>query len=315
MRLAQGDRLPRDLPQLALQGLQAIPGDGVAAGRLVAAGQAQLVAVVDARRAGQRHLAQRRQPERTGVFPGHGQEARRVVAAQQIKLGLHDLPVVERDRFLDLAGEAFRVQRHDLIRPVMQAAERLPPEVADGRAGEQVVHHRVELVAGQPAPGREPDLADDVRLRVGGLDPSPELPPELVVVDLLRHVQPPAVRAEAHPVLRHTPDKLAHGGRPGVELGQGGQVPPGRVIGLADAVGFDREVVEGEPVQVGGMLPALQGHVELEEAATGVVEHAVNHDADAARVGGVQQGAERLIPAQQRIDMTVIMGVVAVVGG
>ena len=54
-----------------------------------------------------------------------------------------------------------------------------------------------------------PHLGHDVGLGVGGLDAPSELPPELVVVDLGRDVQAPAVGPEPDPVLGHPHQVLA----------------------------------------------------------------------------------------------------------
>ena len=71
-----------------------------------------------------------------------------------------------------------------------------------------------------------PDLAHDVRLGISALHTAAELAPELVVVDLLRHIQPPTIAAKIDPVLGHIPDEFTHGGRMRVEFGQCRQIPP-----------------------------------------------------------------------------------------
>ncbi len=53
--------------------------------------------------------------------------------------------------------------------------------------------------------------------------------------------------------------------------------------------------------------------VEREEAATGVVEDAIEHDAHPASVCRVEQLAQRVIATEQRIDLEVVVRVVAVV--
>ena len=55
--------------------------------------------------------------------------------------------------------------------------------------------------------------------------------------------------------------------------------------------------------------------MERPEAASGVVEHAVEDDPDPAVVGGVEQLAQRRVAAEQRVDREVVVRVVAVVRG
>ena len=54
--------------------------------------------------------------------------------------------------------------------------------------------------------------------------------------------------------------------------------------------------------------------MEGPEAAAGMVEDAVQHDVHIAGVGGVEQFAQRVVAAQQRIDLHVVEGVIAMVG-
>ena len=53
--------------------------------------------------------------------------------------------------------------------------------------------------------------------------------------------------------------------------------------------------------------------MERPEPASGVVEHAIEHDPDPALVGGVEQLAQGVVAAQQRVDREVVVRVVAVV--
>ena len=54
--------------------------------------------------------------------------------------------------------------------------------------------------------------------------------------------------------------------------------------------------------------------MERPETAAGVVEDAVEDDLHAARVGRVEQLAQRRVAAQQRVDHLVVVRVVTVVG-
>jgi hypothetical protein len=55
--------------------------------------------------------------------------------------------------------------------------------------------------------------------------------------------------------------------------------------------------------------------VEGPEPAPGVIEHAVEDQAHAPRMDGVQELSKRRVPAQERVDLEVVVGVVAVVRG
>ncbi len=161
-----------------------------------------------------------------------------------------------------------------------------------------------------------PDLADDVGVGVGGVDPVAELGPERAVVDLVGHVEPPAVGAEVDPVAADVPEELADGRGVGVELGQRVQPPPGVVAGrLAVVVGVQGPAVDAEPVEVGRILAVLEDVVELEESPAGVIEHAVQDDLDPLRVRPVDQAAERGIAAEHRVDAEIVVRVIPVVRG
>ena len=67
-----------------------VPGERTAVGRVVAAGHADLIAVIDRRRTRIGHLEQGRQPKRRLVAAGQGEEPRHVVAPQQVE---HHAPV------------------------------------------------------------------------------------------------------------------------------------------------------------------------------------------------------------------------------
>ena len=71
--------------------------------------------------------------------------------------------------------------------------------------------------------------------------------------------------------------------------------------------------VEVEPVHIRRGRAVLQGMVKLPQSSTGVVKHAVEHDADIARVCLVKQLPEGWRAAQQRIDREIVIGMVAVV--
>src|SRR4051794_13998243 len=92
--------------------------------------------------------------------------------------------------------------------------------------------------------------------------------------------------------------------------------PPGMVAGGAGlVVGVGRKLVEVEPVAVGRGGAVFEGMVKLVEAPAGVVEDAVEDHANVAGMAGVEQAAKRRVAAQNRIDLIVVVSVIAVVGG
>ena len=210
------------------------------------ADQADLVAVVDGRRAGQGelqdgHAAQALEGvvpvvvgisvERLVVLIGtvveHEEGAAGIMAAQQVhhgvegfgRVALHQveqaLVELRWHQRLDHAGAAARV--------VVVVNERLvAPEAQHGRA-ELVVHRGVPLIAQQPGGGVAPFLADDVALGVGGAHGHAEAFPIVVVgvgggagVNIPAHIQAPAIGVPVfHPVhgdwlARARPDEVAH---------------------------------------------------------------------------------------------------------
>ena len=55
--------------------------------------------------------------------------------------------------------------------------------------------------------------------------------------------------------------------------------------------------------------------VEGPEAAAAVVEDTIEHDPHVSRMRLVEQLTQRVVAAQQRVDVEVVIGVIAVVGG
>ncbi len=80
-------------------------------------------------------------------------------------------------------------------------------------------------------------------------------------------------------------------------------------------VGSQRPALHDEPVEIGRLRAVFQEVVELEEAAAGVVEDAIQHHTDAAGVRSVEQPPQGGIAAQHRVHLEVIVRVVAMIGG
>src|SRR5690606_24352105 len=282
--------------------------------------EANLAAVVDGRRAGVGEKERRRQLEASNVTPEDRQRPGGVVTVQQVERRQRDVPVIGRQQIVDLPGVGKPVDaRPGIVAAVLGILTDDPLTAAESERGrrEGVVHQRVEAIALQELGPDVPYLAHDPRVRVDRPDPLTEFLPESLCLDLLRNVQTPAVDALFHPVLADTHDELPHLGIVGIELRQRVQPDPGLVSRWPVVViGVHRELVtEDEPIEPGGRRTVLEHVVELEEAATGMVEHAVEDDADAALLARLEESLERVIATQQRVDLVVIVRMVAMVRG
>ena len=198
------------------------------------------------------------------------------------------------------------------------------PEVAEGRRPEGVVHEAVGLAPQQVPPPLGvgdlvaavlPDLAQKQAPRLGLVHGLTDARDE-VVRQLVRHVQPPAVRPGTEPVaddgILPPEDEVPVAGRVLVDGGQVPDAPPGVVVRGPG--------VEVEPGVVGGIL-AL-GRADGAVAAVGVevaavppvvVEDAVQDHPDAEGVGLLAEGTEVLLRPQHGVDPAVVAGIVAVV--
>ncbi len=316
---AQRNRLLEELQQIAPPHGRVVPGKSAAREGVSGAAHADLVAVVDAGRAGHRHLEKCTEAQRAFVLADRPQRARGVVAVEQVHLRLRHFPRVDVVHVVDAGGQVARIERDQCVaaRFVLRA-QRVGAKETERQPAEDVVHHGVEAVAAQPLARLVPDFADDVGIGVALFHRGAERLPEGDVVDLLRHVEPPAVDAKVDPETRHVEQIFAHTGIGDVELGQRRDVPPGvvvmRILGVV-FVGAQRPAMHLEPVNVRRVAAAFQNVMKGPEAAAGVVEDAIQHHVHAARVCGVEQFAQRGIATQQRIDLHVVEGVIAVVGG
>src|SRR5262249_9875168 len=104
-------------------------------------------------------------------------------------------------------------------------------EERDTGTRELIVRHRIPHVALQPVRGVGPDLAYDISFGIDGADPGAKLAPEAVGFDLVGNVKPPAVDAELDPLAANVPEESAYFGAVDIQLREGGQAPPGTVIG------------------------------------------------------------------------------------
>ena len=194
--------------------------------------------------------------------------------------------------------------------------QRLAAKKAKCKPAEHVIHHCIKPIALEPVLGFVPDLADDIGFGIAFLHGFAECAPECDVVDFFWYVEAPAVDAKIDPVAGDIQQVAAYTLILDVELGQGRYIPPGIVVGRplgVVIVGAQRPVAHREPIEVGRVAAALEDVVEGPKAARGVVKHTVQNDIHAARVRRVQEFAQRLVAAEQRIYLHVIECVVAVV--
>src|SRR2546428_4194556 len=162
-------------------------------------------------------------------------------------------------------------------------------EVLEHGVPPRVVHYRVELRAVEPADGVVPDLSDDEGIGLGALDAIAERTPE-AVVDLVRDVEPPAVDVRLeNPLFADAAEVLAQPRVRGVQLGVVADAIRERLVVHRSDV--DREAVDlEEPISVTALGPMLADVAESEPFVAGVVEDAVEQDADA---GGVRFPGQR----------------------
>ncbi len=304
---------------------------GAAVARVGEALEAVLVAVVDRRHAREGHLHEGGEPvaalgevELTGgeavgaalllgqgvVERGaaeHRDDARAVVAADEVEGAVQGLGGVVLAEGLDgLSDVVGRVPAH----------EQVEHDVA-----ERVVHGRVELGAEQVAAelavadlvgGVFPDLADHEAVGALGERRLLDLL-DHVVRELVGYVEPPAAGTGAQPVADYAAlaeQALLHELGVLVEGGHVADAPPA-VVGavLVEAVG----VAPGRVLAlVGAHARVVAVFVEVARVVTRVVEDAVEDDRDAELLGGGAQALEVLLGAEDRVDLEVVAGVVAV---
>ena len=167
---------------------------------------------------------------------------------------------------------------------------------ADGGFAQGIIHHAVQRIAQAVAALRAvgylvacvlPYLAQQRRLRILRADGGAQIAQE-AHGQLVRHIQPPAGCARAHPAARHA---VLRQDEPAVvlvvlvDLGQGIHAPPALV--------FIRKTLKGEPPGIGGIGALIRAHavvaavaVKIQAVVARVVEHAVQQHAHAA-LGGL----------------------------
>ena len=208
----------------------------------------------------------------------------------------------------------------------LEILRRAVQQVVQKGGAEGIIHHAMELAAQEIPPaagvgnfiaGILPDLTQDQGVGVRFFHSGPELFNELAG-KLVRHVQTPAGGPGPKPALHHGVfplDNIIHVIRAILpDVGQRVDAPPG-VVGVGPPA-------ELEPVVVGTVLTlgCSQGGVEavgieVDALRSGMVEHAVQQDADAPFLCLGAEVPEILFSAQHRVDSGIVRRVVAVVGG
>src|SRR5579883_526889 len=235
--LAVGEeRLHRAAPQRGLVGprrgetlhvvadgqvlLRFVPGEATTTLRVLAARDADLVAVVDDGRPEVGELERLAETHAPRVAARDREDALGVVAPEEVELdpqgGLGVGRALLAEEILELPGIDVALG-HEL----------------EGRRAERVIHDRVEAVALEILPRVGPDLAADVGVLLRRLDAAAELGPEVRVdrLDLVRHVETPARAAVLDPLLGDVHEVPDHVGVLRVELRQRSEAPPALVIG------------------------------------------------------------------------------------
>ena len=256
------------------------------------AGRADFLAVVEVRRARQRGLQRVRDAPRVGV----GHEMREAVG----------VVVLER---APAAQDELDARVVDHVAQAIGGGDRVGAAAAVVEQRHAHVHVQDAVERAVPAGGRVPDLADDERaglLLVGAFrEFAQEMRPEVA-----RDVEAPAVdpvaQVRAHGAVGVEPEMLAHLVALDMEVGQVRHIGPSAVAVLVLAA--DEEPRAIRAVRIAHRL------LEVAVPLADMVEHAVEHDLEAACVRVADQHAQVGARAVFGADLEVIRGVVLVVG-
>ena len=310
------------------------PGVGAAVERVLKALHAGLVAVVDRGRAGEgvKHqrgeLEQRRAALALGggkaVVRAHIAVRRRLLTAEDGQQARCVVRGEEVHRAVEGGGGVVLTDGLHRVAEVLCAGR--AGKVGQQRGAEGIVHQAVQTAAEQVAATLGvgdfggavlPHLAEKVGvgevLLHDGADGEDKF-----VGQLVGDVEPPRARARAEPAA----DDGVLAGDDVVDITSVPLVHSGQILDAPPGVIVRGEGVEAVPRIVGGdgaLRRAGRGveavGVEVTAFCAGVVEHAVEHDADAALFCLCAEGAEVLLVAEERVDRFVVGGIVAMVGG
>ncbi len=70
-----------------------------------------------------------------------------------------------------------------------------------------------------------------------------------------------------------------------------------------------------KPIQISRFLTIFQDVIELEESTAGMIENAIQYNTHISAMDFFQQFLESFIATQHRVNLEVIMGMIAVVTG
>ena len=84
-------------------------------------------------------------------------------------------------------------------------------------------------------------------------------------------------------------------------------------VGNQRAIATQERLVGVEPIHVGRLRAILKYMVKGPESATRMIEDAIKNHAHAARVCAIKQFAQRLVATEHRINVEVVIRVVAVI--
>jgi hypothetical protein len=179
---------------------------------------------------------------------------------------------------------------------------------------QRIIHQPVERGRADPARIDGPDLPDQVSLGIGALDHLAEFGPEIVIVDLVRHVETPAVGALLDPMPGDAQQEFTRGPVGHVELRQRPETPPGRVVlGLPLAERVEGKTAEVIPALVARALIVVEQIAEGKETASGVVEDPIQDDPNSAGMRLSQQITEVVKRSEAVVDLQIVRRVIAVV--
>ena len=309
--------------KLAQRRVLASPRVKTAVKRVAVAGHARLVAVINARRTGERELQKRRHAQKSARaairFLIHvALRQRRAVRVQRVDQVCDGARRIVRGQQRHAGAEyvggiIFRQRHHPLaeLASVVLAADKAQDRLAPG-----VIHHAVQLAVRKIPPPHAvslfirrvlPDLAEQDRVGVQ-LPNAPAQAEHKLVRQLIDHVQPEAVRAQRQPVRDHAvraPDDVVHVRRLElVDTRQRRDAPPARVhVGI---------VLEREPAAIRRAL-VVDGALKIRAAAADVRKYAVEHDLHAQLVRRRAQRRKIRLRAEHRVDALIVIGVIAVV--
>ncbi len=257
-----------------------------------------LAAVIDARDA--RHTEQQ------------GVDERQMLGIRQVTRDARDIVVIHKAQQVlalvegPIFGAELAQQAVGDLKHIVAVEAGIQPLVAlvVGAAVQHLVAHKLVVVSVQ-------QLAHQKEFRLERITEGAQLAQE-VAVEAVGHIEAQAVDIELlHPAPDAGEQVLLHRGVAQVELDQlvmtlPALVPQPVVIG---AVAAEADL---KPVFILRALPVAQHVLKRPKAAPHMVEHPVEHHADARAVQRFADGGKVLVGPQARVDLRVIAGVVPV---